>query len=204
MALRVEAFIDGFNFYHSLPVINESRQYRWLNLHKLCRSFCRRDDLLSSVYCFTALAPWDGHKRKRHETYIQALESTGVKIIQDRFQNVTRKCRRCKNEYKTFEKKHTDVNMALQLLRSAYENKCDKFLIITADSDFAPAIQMIARKFPDKSMQLVLPFQKHSKELEKELLQSSRGHKSKIKIQHLQDNLFPDQLTKEIIKPSLW
>jgi hypothetical protein len=44
-------------------------------------------------------------KQKRQSTYIEAIESTGVKIIYGNYQNGTQECKRCENVWVTAKKK---------------------------------------------------------------------------------------------------
>ncbi len=148
--MKTTAFIDGLNLYHSLP-----KRYKWLDLKRLCQFFLKKSDTLTDIYYFTALAKWNEGKVKRHKRYIKALETVGVKVIYGNFKTVTRKCRNCLKEYKTFEEKETDVNVGLHLLNSAYQNQFDKFLLLTADSDLIPAIKMVLEYFPNKESHIL-------------------------------------------------
>ena len=179
--MKTTAFIDGLNLYHSLP-----KQYTWLDLKKLCQFFLKKSDTLTDIYYFTTLAHWNDGKVKRHKKYIKALETADVKVIYGNFKRVTRKCRNCFKEYKTFEEKETDVNVALHLLNSAYQNQFDKFLLLTADSDLIPAIKMIAEYFPNKESHILLPINARSSEDLR-----NNYNTSKIKEKHLKNSLFP-------------
>ena len=63
------------------------------------------------------------------------------------------------------EEKETDVNIALYLLDAAYQDLYDRALILTADSDLAPAIRMVRKRFPQKSIKLLQPVGRNSSEL---------------------------------------
>lgn len=49
--MRVNAYIDGFNLYHSILSFNEPR-LKWLDLRLLCQKFLRDDDTLNEIYFF--------------------------------------------------------------------------------------------------------------------------------------------------------
>ena len=70
---------------------------------------------------------------------------------------VTKKCRKCYKKYQTFEEKETDVNIALYLLRMAFQNKFDKFFLIIGDTDLIPAVKMIREYFPNKKSHIIIP-----------------------------------------------
>ena len=38
------------------------------------------------------------------------------------------------------EEKRTDVNIAIQMLEDAYEDRCDKLILVSGDSDLVPAV----------------------------------------------------------------
>ena len=168
----------------------------------MCQFFLKKSDSLTDIYYFTALAKWNEGKVKRHKRYIKALETTGVKIIYGNFKTVTRKCRNCFKEYKTFEEKETDVNVGLHLLNSAYQDQFDKFFLLTADSDLIPAIKMIAEYFPNKESHIILPINAISKDLK-----NNSDNISQIKKKHLKSSLFPNTIHLEngtISKPEKW
>ncbi|MBC6414883.1 MAG: NYN domain-containing protein [Bdellovibrionales bacterium] len=199
--MKITAFIDGFNLYHSLVKNPETEKYRWLNLKKLCQFFIKKSESLTDIYYFTALAKWNEGKIKRHQEYIKALETTNVQVVHENFKRVTKRCRKCYANYKTFEEKETDVNVALYLIKMAFQNKFDKFFLVTGDTDLIPAVKMIKEYFPKKRSHIITPINSRSMSL-KDIADSS----SKIKKQHLQDSLFPNiiQSDGEILKPKQW
>ena len=106
-------FIDGFNLYHSLDN-NYYKKYKWLNLFKLSQCFVQKNESIVKIYYFTASANWNPGKVKRHKDYILALEQNPVlSTIYGNFREITRNCSFCGNQYKTYEEKETDVNIAV-------------------------------------------------------------------------------------------
>jgi uncharacterized LabA/DUF88 family protein len=154
--MRVSFFIDGFNIYHSLkPYDNRSRsylmhynRYLWLDFMALARRFVTKEDTLSEVFYFTALAYWRQASESRHKIFISALENEGVQVIKGNFKEKDRFCRRCGASYKYHEEKETDVNIALYLLNEAYQDTYDKAIVVTNDTDLVPAIKMAKTHFP--------------------------------------------------------
>ena len=88
------------------------------------------------------------------------------------------------------------MNIGLYLLNSAYQNQFDKFLLLTADSDFIPTIKMVSEYFPNKESHILLPINASSKDLK-----NNSDNTSQIKNKHLKSSLFPDtiQLNNGII-----
>jgi uncharacterized LabA/DUF88 family protein len=60
-------------------------------------------------------------------------------------------------KFKKYEEKRTDVNMASYIIADGFNDKYDKAIIITGDSDIAPAIEMVKKFFPEKEFLAVIP-----------------------------------------------
>ena len=137
---KVIFFIDGFNLYHALANKRFYR-YKWLDLSGLAKKFITKNDKIEDIYYFTALATWSPDKVRRHKTFIKAQEINGIRIIYGEFKKRDKHCRICEKTYQTFEEKQTDVNIAIQLFKLAIQDKYDKALIISGDSDLIPSIE---------------------------------------------------------------
>ena len=91
--LRVTAFIDGFNLYHSL-IESGFNGYKWLNYKSLAKAFINNStEIITDVFYFSALPRWDYEKTVRHKLYIRALETENINVVLGRFKKVTKKCR---------------------------------------------------------------------------------------------------------------
>ena len=193
---RVVFFIDGFNLYHSIIDYNSKKStlfdYRWINLRKLSECFIGKNTKLEKIYYFTALASWNPQKVKRHQLYIKALLYNNISIIYGKFRKKTRKCRICHGIYKCHEEKQTDVNIAIKLLSSAFENKFDTAYIISGDSDLIPSINEVQQIFPNKKICVIIPIGRSAYEL----VQVSDRH-MKMKEKHLNSSLFPLEIKLE-------
>jgi uncharacterized LabA/DUF88 family protein len=199
---NIAFFVDGFNLYHALEN-NKYRKYKWLDISKLCRSFSRKQDQVSGIYYFTALTTWDNAKVIRHKNYIKALESKGIKVIYGEFKRKTRVCGLCHKEYRTFEEKQTDVNIAIHLFRYALEGRYDSAIIISGDSDLIPSISAVKTIFPNKSIGIIIPIDRASESLKK-----TADFHMKMKEYHLSSCLFPNPLSigqnQSIYRPDSW
>ena len=94
---RTTFIVDGFNLYHSVEVAARqlglgSRGTKWLDLRKLCASYLHAIGAgaeIQQICYFSALAKHLEATKpdvtRRHRTYIQALESTGVVVQLSRF-----------------------------------------------------------------------------------------------------------------------
>ncbi|MCG3198547.1 MAG: NYN domain-containing protein [Candidatus Omnitrophica bacterium] len=148
---RLIVYIDGFNLYYGI----RKTSYRWLNLQRLAESILPNRDVLSVKY-FTARVlpfPKDPSAPQRQEIFLRALRTLKkVEIIEGRFQvkpislplekppnTVVRVLRS--------EEKGSDVNLASHLLMDAFEDSFDDGAVISADSDLAMPVNMVAKSF---------------------------------------------------------
>lgn len=161
-SIRVSAFIDGFNLYHAIA--NEAKRdpcladCKWLNLRALCETYAPSPQLmLGSVYYFSAFATWLEKPYRRHQIYTGALAAVSVDCVMGQFKEKDRKCRKCGARWKGHEEKESDVALSVRLVSDAFLDLFDRALVITADSDVAPALREVRRRFPEKSIQVLTP-----------------------------------------------
>lgn len=190
---RVVAFIDGFNLYHALHDLREPA-LKWLDLWQLCERFARGNLELRKVLYFSAFATWRPDPYRRHRAYVQALQHVGVQTIMGHFKEKDRGCRSCGARWVAHEEKETDVNIALHLLNEAYKDAFDCALLVSNDSDLAPAIRMLKAEFPNKWVRILTPPKKRTS---KELVQAAGGmqHVRSTKHSHIAAALLPPSVT---------
>lgn len=159
--MRVAAFIDGFNLYHALHD-QRLEHLKWVDLRRLCEVFAPTPDhMLGAVYYFSAFATWRPAAFARHRAFVAALSAVGVTPVMGKFKAKDRFCRHCGSVWKHHEEKETDVNIALYLLRDAYQDQFDRALIISGDSDLAPAVRMVRQLFAHKDVRIIAPYGRH-------------------------------------------
>lgn len=185
---RVISLIDGFNLYHAIADLKRP-ELKWVDLWALSKSFLKTySEELTNVFYFSAYADHISESVLRCQTaYVQALELRAVKPIMGYFKKKYRKCTACDYKWFSYHEKETDVNIALFLLDLAFKNAFDRALVITNDSDLAPAIRMVRDRFPEKRITTVAP--PHSV-YNNELIKAS-SDKTKIRIEHLERCLLP-------------
>lgn len=133
---RISFFIDGFNVYHSLIDGLKYVKYLWLDYYAFAERYAiKLKGAVTDVFYFSALAYWDQAKVYRHQIFIEALKSSGVKVVMGKFKEKDRFCSNCRQFITGREEKQTDVNIALYLLNEAYKNSYDKAMIMTNDTD---------------------------------------------------------------------
>jgi uncharacterized LabA/DUF88 family protein len=101
------------------------------------------------------------------------------------------------------EEKQTDVNMALRLLVRAIQERYDKAIIISGDTDLLPAVKIVRSVFPNKQIGLVIPIGRASEDFK----QQADFH-YKMREHHLAKSVFPDPLIlsdgSTLNKPPSW
>ena len=183
--VRVAVYIDWFNFFHHMKKLYWKKYY-WLDYKQLAKQFIWHNEKIVKVEYFTAYFFPDKQWEKRHKTYVKALNNVWVQTIFWKYQEVTKKFVNNKNniqsflyknlisklpksrqklfipykiEYKNFEEKRTDVNVALHILEDWLLNVYDKAFVISWDSDISPSIKSVKKhtKWQSKEFVLLLP-----------------------------------------------
>ncbi|HBS28590.1 MAG TPA: hypothetical protein DEB06_03865 [Phycisphaerales bacterium] len=160
MARRSIAYIDGFNFYYGL-LRGPHRDCKWLDFVSLFRAIRQADDLVAVKY-FTAI--WPDDSGERHKVYLAARAQNPIlEIVLGRFKSKTLECRvsSClfggSRRFRSFEEKETDVNIAVHMLDDAYRAACDIMVLVSADSDLMPAVNLVKTRFPSMRIAAYIP-----------------------------------------------
>jgi uncharacterized LabA/DUF88 family protein len=201
-------YVDGFNLYYGAL---RGTPHKWLDLERFF-DLCRPHDEIHRVRYFTALVT--GPARDRQRAYLQALSTLPrVTVILGRFKNKHVKCgvASCRHSgTRTFqlpEEKRTDVNIAVQMLEDAYQDRCSCFLLVSGDSDLVPAVTHIKSAFPDKKVALYVPFRSPKRGAATELRMAVDTHRALplniLKHAQLPAHI-PDGLGSHVVKPTTW
>lgn len=162
---NVIAYVDGFSLYHGLRDKGWRRFY-WLNIQLLIQNLLKSNQQLIVTKYFTARVIGAPDKEKRQSTFIEALETlSDFEILYGTYQLNPRYCRKCGFEDDVPEEKMTDVNIAVEMLSDAFEDKFDVALVISADGDLTPLIRYIRQKFPNKLIVVAFPPKRYSDKL---------------------------------------
>lgn len=139
---RVIVYIDGFNFYFGLKRSAKWKKYYWLDIVKLFEMFMRPNQELVAVKYFSA-KPNDIDQSLRQNAFFQAnQENPKFKLILGKYLKKSITCFNCGNIIHTYEEKETDVRIATQIVADAYQKNCDISIVVSADSDMIPAIEL--------------------------------------------------------------
>lgn len=158
---RIIAYIDGFNLYHAVADLRRP-QLKWLDLWALVASLARPGEKVLEVNYFSAYATWLPSAHQRHIEYVKALQHVGVTCIMGHFKTKTRQCKQCGASWHQHEEKETDVHLGARVVADAYEDRFDRAAIISADSDLAPALNLVKARFPGKQLFVVSPPNRHN------------------------------------------
>jgi len=172
-AVKCLFFIDGFNLYHRIDESFSHGKYKWLDLRKLSEQFLEGGDEIGKIIYFTAYCTWNQNKKNRHKKYIQALSKKGVEICLGKFKKVTKRFDKehmeiltsdineedvpDKFDFRSYEEKETDVNIAVNIIKYAVEGGYEHFYVMSADSDFVPAIKHVKKTYRNIKLTNILP-----------------------------------------------
>jgi uncharacterized LabA/DUF88 family protein len=154
------AYVDGFSLYHSIKGSHWDR-YLWLDVDALARLLSRPEGQVIGVKYFTSIVfptPDDPDKRNRQGRYLAALRSsTTTRIILGSYKRRQSQCHRCGATWQSFQEKQTDINIAIEILEDAYEDRFDTLLLISRDGDLVSILRTISSRFPEKRIILAYP-----------------------------------------------
>ncbi len=164
---RVATYIDGFNLYFGLKA-SAFKRYYWLDVGTLGQALLKPDQILVATHYFTTRIRDNGRNladQRRQNGYIEALQLRGVHTQFGHYLDKRRECRTCQASWSDYEEKMTDVNIAVQLLGDAYEDRFDVALVISGDSDLTTPIRRVRERFPGKRVIVGFPPGRQSAEL---------------------------------------
>ncbi len=160
---RVIVFIDGPNLYWG---VKKTFGYEWLDVVILAKKLCTISrDLVETRYYDSPFVREINEKRAREQQkYLEKLKSAGVAVVTGKYTKqpvrippaTYEKLKPCLktglfDEYKEpiYEKiegyieKGTDVALAVDMVRLAYEDKYDCAILVSGDGDFVRAINVV-------------------------------------------------------------
>ena len=197
---RVAFYVDGYNLYHSIAAFaraNTSKNYlKWVDLRKLFSFFIDpHKEEIADIYFFTAI-PTHTHpevQKRFYQLTIAYQRFLKIKAIYGKFKAKNEQCKKCHAQWVRHEEKESDVNLAVSIVRDAYEKNYDFAYIVTQDSDMAPAVKLTEQVNPGYLRLLTPPGIHPSRELARILHKKA----AQIKETHLQHALMPAQYTDE-------
>jgi hypothetical protein len=203
---RIIGYIDGFNLFFGLRD-SGLRRYYWLDPGALIRNLLKPHQVLVGVRYFSARispSPGDPDKHLRQQAYLEAVETLGdVEAIYGHYLSKSKQCRACGARWQQSEEKMTDVNIATRLLCDAMDDAFDTAMIVSADSDLVPPVQLVRQRFSNKRIVIASPPNRHSARLDQ-----AANACFTIGRKKLQDSQLPEQVTKPdgyvLSRPASW
>ena len=187
---RVTVYIDGDNLYYGLKAAGLSSS-RWLDLAALSQSLLEPQQELAFVRYFTTRVRNDAGAVARQSLYIGALGARGdIRFDYGHFLSKTMTCTRCRTTWPKNEEKKTDVNIAVQILEDAFDDLFDVAIVVSGDSDLAPPIESVQRRFTAKRVVVAFPPKRYSAVLERTARASIRISKTAVRNSRLPNPVF--------------
>lgn len=228
--LRTRVYIDGYNLYYGCL---KGTPYKWLDLvklfeeHILPSSAPDRSVLLPlGIKFFTARIKEQAAKaldsvssqaryhtalRKRYhgrieliEGYYSLTQSKARLVDQDAPNKWARDC--AQTLVWKLEEKQSDVNLALQAYHDAITGAVDQVVIVTNDTDIAPALRMI-RTHTTATIGLVVPAKPGLREPNDDLVALAHWARVHITAPELANAQLPRVIVggkKPTVKPESW
>jgi len=199
---RIIVYVDGFNLYFGLKEAGFDN-CKWLDIHKLVNALLKPTQELILIKYFTSRVNNNPDKQKRQTTFIEALETRGIKVFYGHFQSGFVECKRCGANWPTYNEKMTDVNIATQMIIDAYQDRYDMAMLISGDSDLVPPIKAIHEYFTQKRTFVAFPPKRYNSSV-------SAVAKGSLTIgrKKLIDSQFPEEVQKKdgfvLKKPKEW
>jgi len=199
MANRVTFLVDGFNLHfsvrHAETALKTSR-LRWLDVSEILSSFLSlfgREATLEGVHFFAAI-PLFLHRRDPQSvlafrTYLQVLEASGVHLHIADFKRKTLTCPHCRKGTDRYEEKETDVALGVKAMELLHLCACDTLVMVSGDTDFAPAMRTAKRVFPAVQVCVAFPHARFNAEL-----QQIADFSFRIRAARYAEHQFPDSV----------
>ncbi len=199
---RTNFYIDGFNLYYGIMDAGFDH-CKWLDIHLLAQVIKHSSQSINKVKYFTSRINNNIEKQKRQNTYIDALRTTNIEIILGEFRTNWIDCKNCSGGWYDSKEKKTDVNIAVNILKDAFQNSFDVAFVISGDSDLVPPVLAVRELFPDKEVRIAFPPTHKSNDLKKAASGSFEIGRQKLE-SSLFANTLKDKYGNNIIKPKEW
>ena len=128
---------------------------------------------------------------------------TGILVELARFKKKTLRCEHCGRSLLRHEEKETDVAIACRLFELLASDSADSIVLLSGDTDLAPAARLAKQLFPEKVVLFAFPFGRKNKELAQIADASFQIARSQYTRYQLSDP-YTLKSGRVIAKPSSW
>ncbi len=197
MPNRVTFLVDGFNLYFSVrhaEAALRTSHLRWLDVSGLLSSFLYlfgRGAIPEEIHFFTAIPGFlqetDPAEVQGFRAHLEALKETGVHLHIADFKRKSLTCPHCRKELDRFEEQETDVALGVKAMELLHLGTCDTLVVVSGDTDFAPAMRTAKRLFPAVQVWVAFPHARFNAEL-----QQIADFSFRIRAARYAEHQFPD------------
>ena len=142
---KVIVYVDGYNFYYGLKNGGASwKKLYWLDVVKFFERMMLPDQELVEVNYYSARPLDDQQAADNQDVLFSANQlNTKFKLHLGRYKKKKFKCQNCGFRNKTYEEKESDVRVATGMLVDVFSKRCDITIVVSADSDMIPSVEII-------------------------------------------------------------
>lgn len=173
---RTSFYIDGFNFYYGIKrsAKADGKWYNayWIDLVKLFSGFISQNDTIEKIVYFTA-SPLSAGKNQRQSAFLNAnkvINGNKFEVIRGKYLEKHIICPYCNGDISRPEEKKTDVNISVRMINDCIHNNTDKVVLVSADTDLIPPLELIKKDFPNKKIKVCFPPSNYSHDMTATLL----------------------------------
>jgi len=139
---RVIIFIDGSNLYHIVKSLLPETKPNNFDFEKFIKYLSKERNLIKTYYYNVPL-----DKNKSEENYIkQQRFFDKIKRIPNFNFILCRMLKRKIGGRIIYEAKEDDINLAVDMVKLAYNDEYDTAILVSSDGDFVPAVKAVQEK----------------------------------------------------------
>jgi len=143
MVERVSIYIDGANFVYGMKFLNPKYSDYHFDFESFIKKIVGKNDLIDIFYYNASLKQAINPRRFKEQ---QKLLARLRKITKFKVVLCKRQKRFNKDDEEYYAIKRDDINLALDVLNDAWENKYDKVILFSGEGDFAPLLKYVKNK----------------------------------------------------------
>ena len=156
---QVIVYVDGYNFYYGLRNGGVKwKRFYWLDIVKFFERMMLPNQELVEVNYYSARPLDDQQAADNQDVLFSAnLLNPKFKLHLGRYKKKKFKCQNCGFKNKTYEEKESDVRVATGMLVDMYKKRCDITIVVSADSDMIPSVEIIKQAAPEHPVHVFVP-----------------------------------------------
>ena len=156
---KVIVYVDGYNFYYGLR--NGGAKWKrlyWLDIVKFFERMMLPNQELVEVNYYSARPIDDPQAAENQDVFFSAnLLNSKFKLHLGRYKKKKFKCQNCGFKNKSYEEKESDVRVATGMLTDVFTQRCDITIVVSADSDMIPSVEIIKNFAPEHPVHVFVP-----------------------------------------------